>query len=84
MKVSNKKTIACRGPTLGLQSDPALAKAGAAVTQIIQMVNLWKMLDAINIIICSITCVNMQFRVQRQMVQCENSYTNLSLNMDAT
>jgi len=79
-----QKTIACRDPTLGSQSDPELAKAGAEVTQLIQVVNLWKMLDAMKIVICSITCGNMQFRVRRQMVQCEKSYMNLSLNIEAT
>jgi hypothetical protein len=59
-----KKTHRLQGPTLGLQSDPALARAGTEVAFLIQVVNLWKLLEAMKIIICSITCGNMQVRVQ--------------------
>jgi len=59
------KTIACRSPTLGSQSDTALARIGAEVTQIMQVVNLWKLLDTMKIVICCIACGNIQFRVQR-------------------
>ena len=46
------------GPTLGPQLEPALARAGTDVIQLIQVVNLWKLLDAVKIFICSITCGN--------------------------
>jgi hypothetical protein len=46
------------------------------------MVTSWKIFDGMKIELCNIICANVQFRVQRQVVDLENRYMNLSMNME--
>jgi len=43
--------------------------------QLIQVVNLLKPLDTIKIELWAVTCADVQFRVQRQVVELEHRYS---------
>jgi hypothetical protein len=47
---------------------------------LIQVANLWTTLDSIKIQLRTITCANVQFRVQRHVVKLDSWYINLLMN----
>ena len=60
-----------------------LATSGSSKTaQLIQVANLRKPLDAMKSEICPLTCANVLFTVQRQVVEMESRYVTLSMNRE--
>lgn len=49
-------------------------------TQLTHMANLWKPLDTMETELCTITCANVQFTMQRQVVKFNSRYRTLSIN----
>jgi hypothetical protein len=50
--------------------------------ELIQVANLWKPLNTKKIELYGITCANVQFRVQKQVVRLESRYITLSMNRE--
>jgi hypothetical protein len=48
-----------------------------------QVANLWNPLNTVTIELCHITWANVQFSVQRQVVELESRYITLSMNRDS-
>jgi hypothetical protein len=50
--------------------------------QLTQVVNLWNLPDTTKSELCASTCANVQFRVQRQLVDLVSKCITLSMNRD--